>query len=185
MTYDGGRRSAYTAAAAGGTNGAGVITSGGAVGDNDEYERGSLSSAARRPSTATQPQSSPTPIQGKKKKINTALDLKRVPGIDILADKALIAYLKIIAEINRNKQVLAFRTDSRLTLDDTQQYKVRMGFGLHVGWAIEGAVGSDYKVDATYLSPHVNLAARLETASKQYGVPLLFSQVCIATLVWF
>merc|ERR1711871_810895 len=32
------------------------------------------------------------------------------------------------------------------------------------------------KVDATYLSPHVNMAARLETSSKQFGVPLLFSQ---------
>ena len=51
--------------------------------------------------------------------------------------------------------------------------KVRMGFGLHAGWAIEGAVGSLQKVDATYLSPHVNMAARLETSSKQYGVPLL------------
>jgi class 3 adenylate cyclase len=38
-----------------------------------------------------------------------------------------------------------------------------MGFGLHAGWAIEGAVGSTYKVDATYLSPHVNMAARLGT----------------------
>ena len=121
--------------------------------------------------------SSVTQQQGKKKKTSQALDLRRVPGIDVMADRALIAYLKIIAEINRNKQVLAFRSDPRLTLDDTQQYKVRMGFGLHAGWAIEGAVGSDYKVDATYLSPHVNMAARLETASKQYGVPLLFSQV--------
>ena len=51
-----------------------------------------------------------------------------------------------------------------------------MGFGLHAGWAIEGAVGSLQKVDATYLSPHVNMAARLETSSKQYGVPLLASQ---------
>jgi class 3 adenylate cyclase len=34
-----------------------------------------------------------------------------------------------------------------------------MGFGLHAGWAIEGAVGSLQKVDATYLSPHVNMAA--------------------------
>lgn len=50
-----------------------------------------------------------------------------------------------------------------------------MGFGLHAGWAIEGAVGSLQKVDATYLSPHVNMAARLETSSKQYGVPLLAS----------
>jgi class 3 adenylate cyclase len=52
-----------------------------------------------------------------------------------------------------------------------------MGFGLHAGWGIEGAVGSLQKVDATYLSPHVNMAARLETSSKQYGVPLLASQV--------
>jgi len=56
--------------------------------------------------------------------------------------------------------------------------QVRMGFGLHAGWAIEGAVGSLQKVDATYLSPHVNMAARLTTSSKQYGVPLLASQVC-------
>jgi class 3 adenylate cyclase len=35
-----------------------------------------------------------------------------------------------------------------------------MAFGLHAGWAIEGAVGSSHKIDATYLSPHVNLAAR-------------------------
>ncbi len=50
-----------------------------------------------------------------------------------------------------------------------------MGFGLHVGWAIEGAIGSYYKIDASYLSPHVNLSSRLEAATKQYGVPLLFS----------
>lgn len=37
-------------------------------------------------------------------------------------------------------------------------------------------MGSLEKVDATYLSPHVNMAARLETSSKQYSVPLLASQ---------
>jgi class 3 adenylate cyclase len=50
-----------------------------------------------------------------------------------------------------------------------------MGFGLHVGWAIEGAIGSEYKIDASYLSPNVNMASRLEAATKQYGVPLLVS----------
>lgn len=50
-----------------------------------------------------------------------------------------------------------------------------MGFGLHVGWAIEGAIGSTYKIDASYLSPNVNMASRLEAATKQFGVPLLFS----------
>lgn len=104
------------------------------------------------------------------------VDLRRIPGIDALADKALIGYVKIIAELNRSSNVLAYRKDQRLTKNGTEDYKVRMGFGLHAGWAIEGAVGSLQKVDATYLSPHVNMAARLETSSKQFKVPLLFSQ---------
>eukprot|EP01136_Pigoraptor_vietnamica_P007889 Opistho-1_new@42546 len=54
-------------------------------------------------------------------------------------------------------------------------YRLKMGFGFHVGWAIEGPIGSNYKVDASYLSPHVNITARLESATKQYGVDNLFS----------
>lgn len=54
-------------------------------------------------------------------------------------------------------------------------YKVKMGFGLHQGWAIEGAIGSIHKIDASYLSPNVNMAARLEAATKQYGVSMLLS----------
>jgi len=63
-------------------------------------------------------------------------------------------------------------------------YKVKMGFGLHLGWGIEGAIGifeslyslgSEFKIDASYLSPNVNMASRLEAATKQYGVPLLIS----------
>ena len=50
-----------------------------------------------------------------------------------------------------------------------------MGFGLHVGWAIEGAIGSEYKIDASYLSPNVNMSSRLEAATKQFGTSLLMS----------
>ena len=32
------------------------------------------------------------------------------------------------------------------------------------------------QIDASYLSPHVNLASRLEGATKQYGVAILFSE---------
>ena len=31
-------------------------------------------------------------------------------------------------------------------------------------------------MDASYLSPNVNMASRLEAATKQYGVPLLLSR---------
>jgi hypothetical protein len=36
--------------------------------------------------------------------------------------------------------------------------------------------GSEYKIDASYLSPNVNLASRLEAATKQYSVPMLLSR---------
>jgi class 3 adenylate cyclase len=54
-------------------------------------------------------------------------------------------------------------------------YKVKLGFGLHQGWAIEGTIGSYFKIDATYLSPNVNMASRLEATTKQYDVPILIS----------
>ena len=47
---------------------------------------------------------------------------------------------------------------------------------MDAGWAVEGAVGSEYKIDATYLSPHVNMAARMMSATKQYGVTILLSK---------
>ena len=50
-----------------------------------------------------------------------------------------------------------------------------MGFGLHFGWAIEEAIGSEFKIDASYLSPNVNIASRLEAATRQYGVSILIS----------
>jgi Adenylate cyclase, family 3 (some proteins contain HAMP domain) len=104
-----------------------------------------------------------------------------VAGLDIAADKALVGFLKVLVEINRDIQVIGYRNDQRLA-GPSSPFKVRMGFGLHAGWAIEGAVGSLQKVDATYLSPHVNMAARMEAASRQFGVALLmterFHEVC-------
>ena len=49
---------------------------------------------------------------------------------------------------------------------EIKNFQVKMNFGLHIGWAIEGAIGSNHKIDASYLSPNVNLASRLEAASK-------------------
>lgn len=77
--------------------------------------------------------------------------------------------------INRDINVISYRNDKRLT-GDHGTFNLRMGFGLHAGWAIEGAVGSLQKVDATYLSPHVNMAARMEAASKQFDVAILMSE---------
>merc|ERR1712190_345776 len=60
-----------------------------------------------------------------------------------------------------------------------QNFRVELGFGLHCGWAIEGAIGSEYKIDASYLSPNVNVASRLEAAAKQFDVWILISHFMI------
>merc|ERR1711920_323066 len=65
--------------------------------------------------------------------------------------------------------------------------RVNLSFGLHAGWAIEGAVGSEFKIDASYLSPHVSIATNIEYATQVYGVSLIVAQsvveLCDAMIV--
>jgi hypothetical protein len=36
-------------------------------------------------------------------------------------------------------------------------FRVKIGFGLHAGWAVEGPIGSSIKVDCSYLGPHQDM----------------------------
>jgi len=92
-----------------------------------------------------------------------------------LADMALVSFVKIIAQINKSPLLAEYRNHPKL-VKRLPNYRVRMGFGLHSGWAIEGAIGSEFKIDASYLSPNVNMAARLEAVTKQYGSLVLVSE---------
>jgi class 3 adenylate cyclase len=85
-----------------------------------------------------------------------------------------IAFYKIISETRKAKKLRKYRENERL-LNRMPGYEVKMGNGLHIGWAIEGAIGSYYKIDASYLSPNVKMAEKLEGATKTYGVPVLIS----------
>lgn len=87
---------------------------------------------------------------------------------------SVISFLKIHAQICRSRKLLKYKENPKLN-ERLPNYSVKMGFGLHVGYAIEGAIGSFYKIDASYLSPNVNMASRLEAATKQFGTPLLIS----------
>jgi class 3 adenylate cyclase len=91
------------------------------------------------------------------------------------ADQALKSFVDIIAKLRSRKTELILRKRHPRLYMHRPSFKVDMGFGLHHGWAIEGAIGSVHKVDVSYLSPHVNMSARLEAATKQFGVPLLLS----------
>eukprot|EP00917_Polyrhabdina_sp_WS-2016_P032845 GHVP01069966.1.p1 GENE.GHVP01069966.1~~GHVP01069966.1.p1 ORF type:complete len:885 (+),score=184.61 GHVP01069966.1:1633-4287(+) len=95
-----------------------------------------------------------------------------------LAELSMAAFAKVHAEIARSQEILKFN----------KKYfggiKLEMGFGLHVGDAIEGAIGSQFKIDASYLSSTVNIASRLESVTKKFGVPIIVSETLykLATL---
>lgn len=91
-----------------------------------------------------------------------------------LTDLALIALMKIYAEVSRSFKLLKYVKNEKI-LERLKVGKIKLGFGLHTGWAIEGAIGSYHKLDVSYLSPNVNMAATLESSCKQYGVPILLS----------
>ena len=99
-------------------------------------------------------------------------------AVSALADQALLAFCKTMVELGRGQEFICnFSVSATGRLYKRfPGYKVRIGAGLHVGWAVEGAIGSNSKIDASYLSPHVNRTEFLESSTKAYGVPLLISE---------
>lgn len=95
-----------------------------------------------------------------------------------LADQALLTFVKAFVELSRYQEFICnFSMNATARLYKRfPDYNVRIGSGLHVGWAIEGAIGSNRKIDASYLSPHVNASEFLESSTKAYGVSLLMSE---------
>ena len=91
-----------------------------------------------------------------------------------MGDLALICFVKILVHLARSRKLQRYRTHLSM-LRRLPKYRVRIGCGLHYGWAIEGSIGSEIKIDASYLSPHVNIVAQLEESTKVYGVPILLS----------
>lgn len=107
--------------------------------------------------------------------VHDTIELKQnAMRVHQLADMSVVSFIKIIAAIRTSRNLLKYRDNKGLN-ERMPNYSVKMGFGLHVGWAIEGAIGSFYKIDASYLSPNVNMSSRLEAATKQFGVPILIS----------
>lgn len=103
------------------------------------------------------------------------LQLASLPGIQAFTDRALLGCLKSFAGLHRDQNLQNWQKDFRLGAG-VGNFMINVIYGMDAGWAVEGAVGSEYKIDATYLSPHVNMASRMMSACKQYGVKVLLSQ---------
>ena len=74
------------------------------------------------------------------------------------ADKSLIAAVKIVSELRRASELASYSKNPEIIKKlggGSSNYKPSLTFGLHMGWTIEGAIGSESKIDACYLSPHL------------------------------
>ena len=59
---------------------------------------------------------------------------------------------------------------------------MRQGLGLHRGEVVAGNIGSADRLQYTVIGATVNLASRLEYATKTEGVPVLISQAVVDAL---
>lgn len=95
-----------------------------------------------------------------------------------IADMAMMSFVCITIEVQKSNTLAVYRFHPGLQ-QRFPNFRVTLGFGLHCGWAIEGAIGSEYKIDASYLSPNVNVASQLEAASDQLGLWILLSNYMV------
>jgi len=98
-----------------------------------------------------------------------------------LADMAVLALARILGAVHRSPVLAAYRRHPGLQQRlGARRCRVNLSGGLHYGWAIEGAVGSEFKIDASYLSPNVNIAEAVERATQVYGVSVLAAESVVA-----
>merc|ERR1719321_1407231 len=71
---------------------------------------------------------------------------------EFLANMAVICALKVEASIGKSPLLWEYRRHPGM-LQYARNYRVELGSALHYGWAIEGLIGSEFKIEASYLSP--------------------------------
>ena len=96
------------------------------------------------------------------------------------ADKALLSVVRICVLLHHDDYYIETMSEQAreallAKLAKRKGPVVQLGFGLHAGKAVQGAIGSQRKIDATYVSEAVERAEFLESSTKKYGVKVLMS----------
>jgi class 3 adenylate cyclase len=92
-----------------------------------------------------------------------------------ICELALVSMCEIVCAINKSPVLATYNEHPHLIMR-IPGYRVRIHAAIHLGKAIEGAVGSEMKLDASYLGTDVGLAQRLsELGNREYKSAILLS----------
>lgn len=61
---------------------------------------------------------------------------KDLDHISLMCDFSVYSFVKAIVKIHKDPTILDYRNDERLKGAFKGEYQVKMGFGIHIGWAI-------------------------------------------------
>jgi adenylate cyclase len=83
------------------------------------------------------------------------------------AERAVLAAVEMLEGLNEVNRTLKERGFD---------HEVKIGIGINTGVATIGNIGSEQKKNYTVVGDTVNLSSRLESITKEYNTPLLFSE---------
>eukprot|EP00930_Biecheleria_cincta_P085542 TRINITY_DN74925_c0_g1_i1.p1 TRINITY_DN74925_c0_g1~~TRINITY_DN74925_c0_g1_i1.p1 ORF type:complete len:1024 (+),score=190.53 TRINITY_DN74925_c0_g1_i1:92-3073(+) len=96
-----------------------------------------------------------------------------------VCDMSLVACAKILSAVLQCPQLGEYSLHPGIQQNLGNDFHVGLAFGLHAGWAIEGTVGSDFKIDASYYSPNVAVTFNVAAATRLYRVPILATDALV------
>jgi adenylate cyclase len=85
------------------------------------------------------------------------------PDSAISAVRAAVGMRQALAELNKK-------------LAERGEKQIETGIGIHTGEVVAGNIGSEKRMEYTVIGDTVNLASRLESATKELGVAILIGQ---------
>jgi len=94
---------------------------------------------------------------------------------------ACVSALEMLGEVEKLNHVLK----AEALLEKREHRELRLGFGVNTGMCVVGNMGSEQRFDYSCLGDSVNLAARIEGQSKDYGCKIVlseFTQVMVPSL---
>ena len=105
------------------------------------------------------------------RKLTAEQKLSAAAGV---ADKALVAAAKILVQLQRSEGLRSSYEMGKLK-GILPTFEPQLDIAMHAGWAVQGAIGSQHKVDIAYLSTDATVTRRLQSVSGLYGAPIVLT----------